>query len=52
MNLENSATVLAMKKQAIMLRSIEMSITVPALSAIRGRRKMTLVAGEMWVIPW
>src|SRR5579863_8172709 len=41
-----------MKRQTMVARSSEIGITGPALSAMMGNAKTTLLAGAMWVMAW
>src|SRR5579871_308241 len=41
-----------MKRQTMVARSSEIGIAGPALSAMIGKAKMTLLAGAMWVMAW
>jgi len=41
-----------MKKQTIVVRKNEIGVAGPALAAMIGKVKTTLVAGAMWVMPW
>jgi len=50
--LENCETVFAMKKHTIVVRKNEIGMAGPALSAMTGNVKTTLIEGAIWVMPW
>ena len=52
MYLENCETVFAMKKHTMVVSRNEIGIVGPALSAMIGNVKTTLIDGAMCVMPW
>src|ERR1700758_1008647 len=52
MYFENCDTVFPMKKQMIVVRKNEIGIVGPALRAMIGNVKTTLIDGAMCVMPW
>ena len=52
MYLENCETVCPMNKQTIVVSRNEIGMAGPALSAMTGNVKTTLIDGAMCVMPW
>ena len=52
MYLENCETVFPMKKHTIVVSRNEIGMAGPALSAMTGNVKTTLIDGAMCVMPW